>query len=99
MDFKVKVSTFTGEIRELEIKDMPDESAARAEAVGLTFGKILSIERIDKEPPPEPKKRPLGAKSIMDAFDGKPIKPGETQRVVTGYNNDPLMIFRQVDIW
>lgn len=99
MDFQIKVKTFTGEVRELEIKNMPDEAAARAEAVGLTFGKVISIERLDKEPPKEEKKRPLGAKSIMDAFEDRPIKPGETQRVVTGYNNDPLMVFKQVDIW
>ena len=49
MDFNITVKTFTGSVKTVEVKDMPDEDAARAEAVALTFGKVIKIERTDSE--------------------------------------------------
>ena len=46
MDFSVTVRTIHGAIKVVEVKNMPDESAARAEAVGLTFGQVMKIETV-----------------------------------------------------
>jgi len=93
MDFRVTVRTYTGAVKTVEVKNMPDEEAARAEAVGLTFGRVLSVERLDvPEPPPKPKK-----KEIIQEIE-RELKPGETETVVTGYNNNPLALFSNLDI-
>ena len=51
MDYRVTVRTYTGTIRTVEVKDMPNEEAARAEAVAMTFGRVQSVELIDKKHP------------------------------------------------
>ena len=94
MDFKVTVRTYTGAVKEVEVKDMPNEEAARAEAAGMTFGKVLSIVRIDQdapEKPPAPAKKRVKRRKLPDME--KELKPGETETVVTGYDNNPLTIF------
>lgn len=92
MDFEVTVRTYTGAVKTVEVNNMPDEEAAGAEAVGLTFGRVLSIKRIDvEEVAPEPKK-----KKIFNTIE-KELKPGETQIVVTGYNNNPLSLFNSLN--
>lgn len=93
MDFRVTVRTYTGAVKTVEVSNMPDEEAARAEAVGLTFGRVLSIERLDTpEPPPKPKK-----KEIVQEIE-RELKPGETETIITGYNNNPLALFSNLDI-
>lgn len=88
MDFEVTVRTYTGAVKTVEVKDMPDEAAARAEAVGLTFGQVLQIKRTDTEVVvQEPKK-----KRVFRTVE-KELKPGETEIVITGYNNNPLAVF------
>ena len=92
MDFKITVRTYTGAVKTVEVTDMPSEEAARAEAVAMTFGSVLSIERTDGseatvEPPKSTKKR-------MQLPDiEKELKPGETETIVTGYDNNPLAVF------
>ena len=94
MDFRVTVRTYTGAVKTVEVKNMPDEEAARAEAVGLTFGRVLNVERLDTpEPPPKPKK-----KEIVQEIE-RELKPGETETVITGYNNNPLALFSNLDIF
>lgn len=93
MDFRVTVRTYTGAVKTVEVKNMPDEEAARAEAVGLTFGRVLTVERLDTPtPPPKPKK-----KEIIQEIE-RELKPGETETVITGYNNNPLALFSNLDI-
>lgn len=93
MDFRVTVRTYTGAVKTVEVKNMPDEEAARAEAVGLTFGRVLNVERLDvPEPPPKPKK-----KEIVQEIE-RELKPGETETIITGYNNNPLALFSNLDI-
>ena len=90
MDFKVTVRTFTGSIREVEVKDMPDEEAARAEAIAMTFGQIMAVERTDVEDKPKAVKK-VKRRRLPDVE--KELKPGETETIVTGYDNNPLTIF------
>jgi len=90
MDFRVTVRTFTGAIKTVEVKDMPDENAARAEAIALTFGRVLSIEQIGgTETKTEKKKK---RQSRVQEIE-RELKPGETEIVITGYNNNPLAVF------
>ncbi len=93
MDFKVTVRTYTGAVKTVEVKEMPDEAAARAEAAGLTFGKVLEIERIDI-PTEEPK--PI-VKERVQTIE-RELKPGETEITITGYNNNPLAVFSNIDV-
>ena len=89
MDFEVTVRTYTGAVKTLEINNMPDEEAARAEAIGLTFGQVLSITRLDvPQVPDQPKKKPK-PKQIIE----RELKPGETEIIITGYNSNPLAVF------
>ena len=93
MDFKVTVRTYTGAVKTVEVKEMPDEAAARAEAAGLTFGKVLEIERTDiptEEPKPVIKER-------VQTIE-RELKPGETEITITGYNNNPLAVFSNIDV-
>ena len=93
MDFRVTVRTYTGAVKTVEVKNMPDEEAARAEAVGLTFGRVLNVERLDT---PEPQQKPK-KKEIVQEIE-RELKPGETETVITGYNNNPLALFSNLDI-
>lgn len=89
MDFNVTVRTLTGAIKTLEVLNMPSEEAARAEAVAMTFGQILSSELISEfVEPDEPKKKKRKLPTIE-----KELKPGETENIITGWNNNPLAVF------
>ena len=93
MDFTVTVRTYTGAVKTVEVNNMPDEDAARAEAVSLTFGRVLSIERTDTEEDvvattTTPKKKRRRLPEIE-----RELKPGETETIVTGYDNNPLAVF------
>ena len=91
MDFIVTVRTYTGAVKSVEVKNMPDEDAARAEAVSLTFGRVLSIERTDTTEDvvtTTPKKKRRKLPEIE-----RELKPGETETIVTGYDNNPLAVF------
>jgi len=91
MDFIVTVRTYTGAVKSVEVNNMPDEDAARAEAVSLTFGRVLSIERTDTEEDvvaTTPKKKRRRLPEIE-----RELKPGETETIVTGYDNNPLAVF------
>ena len=93
MDFEVTVRTYTGAVKTLEVRNMPDEEAARAEAVGLTFGQVMNVKRLDvPEEVQKPKKK--GRRQVVE----KELKPGETEVIITGYNNNPLAVFSSVDI-
>ncbi len=93
MDFRITVRTYTGAVKTVEVMNMPDEEAARAEAVAMTFGKVLNLERLDvEEPPPRPKKK----ERIQEI--GRELKPGETEIIITGYNSNPLALFSNIDI-
>lgn len=94
MDFRLTVRTYTGAIKTVEVFDMPDEEAARAEAVAMTFGRVQSVERLDKDKPKSNTKRKERVQSIE-----KQLKPGETETIITGYNSNPLAIFSSLDIW
>ena len=95
MDFRLTVRTYTGAIKTVEVLDMPSEEAARAEAVAMTFGRVQSVERLDKDKPKPTTKRKERVQSIE-----KQLKPGETETIITGYNNNPLAIFSSLlDIW
>jgi len=98
MNFKVTVLTFNGQYKTLEVNNMPSEEAARAEAVAMTFGRVMGVERTDKVIEPPKYKIPKGAKSSLDVFGDMPIKPGETQVKVTGYNNNPIAVFKSLGI-
>ena len=94
MDFKVTVRTFTGAIRDVEVKDMPNEEAARAEAIATTFGQVLAITRTDEkkdELPSKYAKRKVKRRRLPDVE--RELKPGETETIVTGYDNNPLTVF------
>ena len=93
MDFRVTVRTYTGATKTVEVLEMPNEEAARAEAVGLTFGRVLNVEQINV-----PDEKPKPKKSVAYATVEKELKPGETETIITGYNNNPLAVFTQVDI-
>ena len=75
-------------------QNMPDESAARAEAVGLTFGQVMKIERLDK---PEIEKPVRKRRTVQEVE--RPLKPGETETIITGYNNNPAVLFSNLDIF
>lgn len=94
MDYSVTVRTYTGAVKTLEVLNMPDMEAAKAEAIAMTFGQVLSIEELGGEKPqgkPKPKKRKL--RTIE-----KELKPGETENIITSWNNNPLSIFSNIDI-
>ena len=96
MDYRVTVRTYTGAIKTVEVKNMPDEEAARAEAVAMTFGKVQAVELIGaQETPKEKKKKRRGRIQEVE----KPLKPGETETIITGYNNNPLALFTSLDIF
>ena len=95
MDYRVTVRTYTGTIRTVEVKDMPNEEAARAEAVAMTFGRVQSVELIGQETPKEKKKKRRGRIQEVE----KPLKPGETETIITGYNNNPIALFTNLDIF
>ncbi len=93
MDFRVTVRTYTGAVKTVDVSNMPDEDAARAEAVSLTFGRVLSIVRTDSEEnvvvvATTPKKKKRKLPDIE-----RELKPGETEIIVTGYDNNPLAVF------
>lgn len=89
MDFNVTVRTLTGAIKTVEVLNMPSEEAARAEAVAMTFGQILSSELISEYSESDsPKKKKRKLPTIEEE-----LKPGETQNVITGWNNNPLAVF------
>ena len=96
MDFRVTVRTYTGAVKTVEVLNMPDEEAARAEAVGLTFGRVLQVDRID-EPEPEVVK-PIERQGRITEVE-KELKPGETETIITGYNSNPLALFTSLDIF
>ncbi len=93
MDFEVTVRTYTGAVKTLEVRNMPDEEAARAEAVGLTFGQVMNVKRLDV-PEAAPKKKKKGRVQTVE----RELQPGETEVIVTGYNNNPLAVFSNVDL-
>lgn len=93
MDFRVTVRIYTGAIKTIEVFDMPDEEAARAEATALTFGRVQAVERLDKDKP-----KPNNKKERVQSIE-KQLKPGETETIITGYNSNPLAIFTSLDIW
>lgn len=89
MDFSVTVKTLTGAVKTVEVLDMPSEEAARAEAVAITFGQILSSKQLTEETVSDsskPKKRKLPTIE-------RELKPGETENIITGWNNNPLAVF------
>ena len=90
MDFRVTVRTYTGAVKTVEVMNMPDEDAARAEAVGLTFGRVLSIEQIGGDETIEEKK--VKRQSVVQQVE-RELKPGETETIITGWNNNPLAVF------
>jgi hypothetical protein len=94
MDFKVTVKNYTGAVKTVEVKDMPNEEAARAEAVALTFGKVLEIERTDSEIDEPVEELP----EVIVPTGERELKPGETEITITGYNNNPLAAFSNLDI-
>lgn len=96
MDYRVTVRTYTGTIRTVEVKDMPNEEAARAEAVAMTFGKVQAVELMSKEETPKEKKKKRRGR-IQEVE--KPLEPGETEVIITGYNNNPLALFTSLDIF
>lgn len=95
MDYRVTVRTYTGTIRTVEVKDMPNEEAARAEAVAMTFGRVQSVELIGQETPKEKKKKRRGRIQEVE----KQLEPGETETIITGYNNNPIALFTNLDIF
>ena len=96
MDFRVTVRTYTGQIRTVDVSNMPNEEAARAEAIAMTFGRVLSVERTDAEPnQPKPKVREAtGPKQKIE----RELQPGEVEVTITGYNNNPLALFSNLNI-
>ena len=95
MDFKVTVRTYTGAVKTVEVKNMPDEDAARAEAVAMTFGRVLEVTRTDTPTEDTKPKRKTGKLQPVE----KELKPGETEIVITGYNNNPLALFMSLDLY
>ena len=94
MDFSVTVRTINGAVKVLEVKNMPDESAARAEAIGLTFGQVLKVDRLDVPQVEKPVNRRRRVQEVE-----RPLKPGETETIITGYNNNPAVLFSNIDIF
>jgi len=94
MEFNVTVKTFTGAVKTIEVKDMPNEEAARAEAVAITFGKVIKIERTDNEIDEPVQKLP----EVKIPTEERELKPGESEIIVTGYSNNPLTVFSNLDI-
>ena len=92
MNYKVTVRTLTGAVKTVEVKEMPNEEAAAAEAIAMTFGRVLNVELIGSKPQTKPKKKER--KQVIE----KKLKPGETETIITGYNNNPLAVFSHVDI-
>lgn len=90
MDFRITVRTYTGAVKTVEVMNMPDEAAARAEAVAMTFGQVLKVDRLDAPEEPE-KPRSKRIRGVPDVE--KELKPGETEIVITGWNNNPLAVF------
>lgn len=90
MDFRITVRTYTGAVKTVEVLGMPDEAAARAEAVAMTFGQVLDMERLDT--PEEPTEAPKKKKGPIQQIE-RELKPGETETIITGYNNNPLAVF------
>ena len=89
MDFNVTVRTLTGAIKTVEVRDMPSEEAARAEAVAMTFGQVLTSELLTEavaQDKPKKKKRKLPTIE-------RELEPGETENIITGWNNNPLAVF------
>ena len=74
---------------------MPDEEAARAEAVGMTFGKVLQVECLDEVPKETKPKKKRGRTQEIE----KQLRPGETEEIVTGYDSNPLAVFFSLDIF
>lgn len=98
MNFKVEILTFSGQQKTVEVKDMPNEEAARAEAIAITFGRVMYVERTDRVIETPKYKVPKGARTSLDIFGDLPIKPGETQVKVTGYNNNPISVFKSLGV-
>ena len=94
MDFRVTVRTYTGAVKTVEVADMPTEEAARAEAVGMTFGQVLSIEVIGGQETVSEKKEKR--QSRVQRIE-KELKPGETETIITGWNNNPLAVFNALN--
>ena len=94
MDFRVTVRTYTGAVKTVEVTDMPTEEAARAEAVGMTFGQVLSIELIGGQETVSEKKEKR--QSRVQRIE-KELKPGETETIITGWNNNPLAVFNALN--
>ncbi len=92
MDFEVTVRTYTGAVKVVEVKNMPDEEAARAEAVSTTFGRVLSIMRTDTEEDVVVATTPKKKRRKLPEIE-RELKPGETETIVTGYDNNPLAVF------
>jgi len=88
MDYRVTVRTYTGAVKEIDVLNMPDEEAAGAEAVGLTFGQVLGIKLIGGVEEPKEAKKPVPARTVE-----KELKPGETEIIITGWNHNPLAVF------
>jgi len=95
VDFRVTVRTYTGAVRVVEVSNMPDEEAARAEAVGMTFGKVLQVECLDEIPEQSKPKKKRGPVQEIE----RELRPGETETIVTGYNSNPLAVFFTLDIF
>ena len=95
MNYRVTVRTYTGQVRTVEVNNMPDEEAARAEAVGMTFGKVLQVECLDVAPDkPKPRKKRGPVQEIE-----RELRPGETETIITGYDSNPLAVFFSLDIF
>jgi len=91
MDYEVTVRTYTGAVKTVEVKEMPNEEAAAAEAVGLTFGRVLDVKLIGGAPEAEkPKPKP---KQTIE----RELKPGETENIITGWNHNPLALFNALN--
>lgn len=95
MNYRVTVRTYTGQVRTVEVNNMPDEEAARAEAVGMTFGKVLQVECLDVAPEQPKPKRKRGPVQEVE----RELRPGETEEIVTGYDSNPLAVFFSLDIF
>ena len=92
MDFSVTVRTYTGAVKTVDVSNMPDEDAARAEAVSMTFGRVLSIVRTDLEEDVVVATTPKKKRRKLPDIE-RELKPGETETIVTGYDNNPLAVF------
>ena len=93
MDFNVTVRTLTGAVKTVEVLNMPNEEAAAAEAVAMTFGQILSVELKGERKETTKKKKARKLPTIESEME-----PGDAITTIDGYNNNPLAVFSQVDI-